>query len=464
MDILQILDRVPDYKAFLTVEEMDRNTLELARRYPDIVRVEEIGRSRWNHPIYCLIIGEGSQNALLYGCPHPNEPIGAMMLEFFSEELCRNAELRRELDYTFYIVKSSDPDGTSLNEGWFKGPFTVSHYQRNFFRPAFAQQVEWSFPIDYKTLHFHQPIPETQALMQIIDTKKPTFIYSLHNAGFGGCYWYLTEGDEALYKKLYEAPAREKIPLSLGEPETPYCEELYPGIYKMMGVISHYDYLEKFNPGVDPATLLTSGTSSDEYANRDGHISARALVNEMPYFYDPRIEDTSPSDMSRREAILINCDQTEADFAALTPIYERVKPLIRTWNPFFISLEDRMATNNAGNLAAKRQWAMNPEFEQPATVAQKFENLYGSGFYRNLNFAVLRRACSYELEHAQDLTQQERDALRRCEEDTAELMEKNLRYLEENLHYEAVPIRKLVRIQMASGLLYAQYVHEKNER
>ena len=72
MDILQILDRVPDYKAFLTVEEMDRNTLELARRYPDIVRVEEIGRSRWNHPIYCLIIGEGSQNALLYGCPHPN--------------------------------------------------------------------------------------------------------------------------------------------------------------------------------------------------------------------------------------------------------------------------------------------------------------------------------------------------------------------------------------------------------
>ena len=107
---------------------------------------------------------------------------------------------------------------------------------------------------------------------------------------------------------------------------------------------------------------------------------------------------------------------------------------------------------------------MNPEFEQPATVAQKFENLYGSGFYRNLNFAVLRRACSYELEHAQDLTRQERDALRRCEEDTAELMEKNLRYLEENLHYEAVPIRKLVRIQMASGLLYARYVHEKNER
>ena len=464
MDILKILDQIPDYQSFLTVDEMDRNTLALAEQYPDIVQVKEIGRSRWDHPIYCLVIGNGSQNALLYGCPHPNEPIGAMMLEFFTQALCRNPELREELDYTFYIVKSSDPDGTKLNEGWFKGPFTVSHYQRNFFRPAYAQQVEWSFPIDYKTHHFHQPIPETRALMEIIDTRKPTFIYSLHNAGFGGCYWYVTEGNEALFQKLYEAPAREQVPLSLGEPEMPYCQELYPGVYKMVGVIAHYDYLEKFMPGVDPSTLLTSGTSSDEYANRDGRIQARALINEMPYFYDPRIEDTRPSDMTRRDAILAECDQTEADFKVLTPIYETIKPLIHTWNPFFISIQDRMATNNAANLEAKRQWAMNPDFEQPATEAQKFENLYGMGFYRNLNFAVLRRACVYELENNRDLTPADAQTLRRCEAEAGARMEENLRYLEENLHYQAIPIRKLVRIQMASGLLYAQYAHARHEQ
>ena len=84
MDILKILDQIPDYQSFLTVDEMDRNTLALAEQYPDIVQVKEIGRSRWDHPIYCLVIGNGSQNALLYGCPHPNEPIGAMMLEFFT--------------------------------------------------------------------------------------------------------------------------------------------------------------------------------------------------------------------------------------------------------------------------------------------------------------------------------------------------------------------------------------------
>ena len=65
-----------------------------------------------------------------------------------------------------------------------------------------------------------------------------------------------------------------------------------PGVYRMLGVKAHYDYLEKFAPGKDPATMITSGTSSDEYANRDGVTRTRALVNEMPYFYDPRIEDT----------------------------------------------------------------------------------------------------------------------------------------------------------------------------
>ena len=75
--------KVPAYDTFLTVDEMDASTLQLAKDYPDVVTVTEVGRSRWNHPIYCLKIGSGSQNALMYGTPHPNEPIGAMMPGIF---------------------------------------------------------------------------------------------------------------------------------------------------------------------------------------------------------------------------------------------------------------------------------------------------------------------------------------------------------------------------------------------
>lgn len=106
-----------------------------------------------------------------------------MMLEYFTRALAENKALRDELDYTWYIVKAWDYDGLMLNEKWLKGPYTLYNYSRNFFRPAGFKQVDWTFPIDYKDLHFHEPIPETQAMMKLIDEIRPEFIYSLHNAG-----------------------------------------------------------------------------------------------------------------------------------------------------------------------------------------------------------------------------------------------------------------------------------------
>ena len=82
--------------------------------------------------------------------------------------------------------------GTRLNEGWFKGPFDIYTYASNFYRPAGKDQVEWTFPIEYKTLKFDSPLPETQALMELIDTAKPHFLYALHNAGFGGAIFTST--------------------------------------------------------------------------------------------------------------------------------------------------------------------------------------------------------------------------------------------------------------------------------
>ena len=146
----EVINNIPDYKVFLTVDEMDASSKKLAEEFPDTVELFEMGRTRDNHPLYCLKIGNGSNNGLMFGCPHPNEPIGAMMLEYFTRELAQNKELREELDYTWYIVKSWDADGTRLNENWFKGPFTLYNYARNFFRPAGHQQVDWTFPIDYK--------------------------------------------------------------------------------------------------------------------------------------------------------------------------------------------------------------------------------------------------------------------------------------------------------------------------
>ena len=107
MDFKRLIDEIPAYDHFLTVDEMDASTLKLAEDYPDLVTVTQEGTSRGGHPIYCLKIGDGPKNAFMFGCPHPNEPMGAMMLEYFSRRLCEDEALRRELGYTWYLIKAS---------------------------------------------------------------------------------------------------------------------------------------------------------------------------------------------------------------------------------------------------------------------------------------------------------------------------------------------------------------------
>ena len=81
-----------------------------------------------------------------------------------------------------------------LNEGWLKGPFVRSHYGRHFYRPAGEEQVEWTFPFEYKKAYFDAVLPETLALMRQIDKRKPTLMCSLHNGELGGVLLLLVPG------------------------------------------------------------------------------------------------------------------------------------------------------------------------------------------------------------------------------------------------------------------------------
>ena len=262
-----LLNDIPDYQEFLTLEELNESSKRLAAAYPSVVELFEIGRTRNNRPLLCLKIGKGSKNALMFGCPHPNEPIGTMMLEHFTEALARDEALRRELDYTFYIVKVWDADGYAMNAGWIKGPYTLYNYSRHFYRPASNLQVDWTFPIDYKDLHFHDVMPETQAMKDLIDRIRPTFTYALHNSGFGGVYWYVTEDIPEVYPLLAEASLRQGIPLHLGEPESPAIVSLAPAVCLAEGIESEYDYYEKYG-AQDIPKIIKSGTCSDAYSKQ----------------------------------------------------------------------------------------------------------------------------------------------------------------------------------------------------
>ncbi|MEM3132521.1 MAG: M14 family zinc carboxypeptidase, partial [Sulfolobales archaeon] len=107
VDVLgEVVERVPSYRTFMTFRELEESTDALAKEYGDVVRVMEAGRSRCGERIRALIVGRGSKTALLFGAPHPNEPVGTLTLEYLTSVLASNEDVRKALDYTWIVVKA----------------------------------------------------------------------------------------------------------------------------------------------------------------------------------------------------------------------------------------------------------------------------------------------------------------------------------------------------------------------
>lgn len=444
----ELIRDIPDYKRFFTIDEMDERSKALAAKYPDRVKITCAGYSRKGVPIHVLEIGKGKRNALLFGCPHPNEPIGAMMLDALSELLAKDDPRLRELDYTWYLIKSIDIDGTKLNEKWFADSSSIRKYAENFFRPAGYQQVEWTFPIEYKTLKFNKPLPETQVLMDLIKEKKPIFLYSLHNSGFGGVYYYVTKDlGEGLFKKYQELPGLFNLPLNLGEPEAPFLKKLAPAIFQLFGMKEEYDYLEKhLPPGTDPATIIRAGTSSDDYAG--AVADSFTLVCEMPYYYDARVNDQTHLPETRQHYLRESLGRSKERYAALKQIFDAIDRVIQDRDsPFYHALTNYLETV-PGSLKATENWIETDEtLKNPATVAEMFDNTYSTRFYESLSLGMLRRLLDENIALGGD-----RAVLEKAKKTADEMFETTIAFLEKHLRYHAIPIKDLVSVQMLAGL------------
>lgn len=447
-----ILDDVPNYTAFLTVDELRASAHRLVETHPEHVKLMPIGKSRRGEPIEALVIGNGLHKALLFAMPHPNEPIGSMTLEYLSWRLAEDAALIEELGYTWYMVKCIDPDGTRLNEGWFKGPYTLEHYARNYYRPPAFQQIEWTFPVDYKTLHFHNPLPETRALMHLMEQVSPDLLYSLHNSGFGGVYFYVSGGNPHFYQELHDLVAGEELPLHLGEPEMPFIKPYAPAIFPEVSVQDIYDYYAANNP-TDPAVIMRQGASSFDYLR--GLCTGFSIVCEMPYFYNPKIVDTNPSDIIRRDAILQSVARDREYDAFHRRQFEAVADLLTAPSPFVETIQEwlRIFPESA---AALENWARNdPQTARPGTVAEVFDSLVVGKFYRLFTLGLLLRAFTHQM-----AVGGEHPRLRRAYEEVEAEFERQSAEVTRELDYHVIPIRKLVRVQLGAGLLAAELARE----
>lgn len=434
------LARVPDHAEFFTLDELRARARALAGEFPGVVRLETVGASAEGRPIELLTVGHGRRPVLLVGVPHPNEPIGTLTIDFLCRLLAEDDELRRRLDVTLYAIPVADPDGLVLNEGWFKGAFSPLRYALSFYRPPHREQVEWSFPVQYKTLRFTTPAPETATVMRVMERVRPELFYSLHNAGFCGVYFYVSHDRPLLFRAFHDLVARQGLALHRGEPEVPYLKTLAPAVYELFSVTDSYDYLAR-TLDEDPATVIEAGTCADDWLKRvcDGAFS---LVCELPYYTAPALADSSPAEVTRRAAVL---DGTARELALVTEtaaFFDRIAARVPD-HRLTRSVRDHLA-KAPKRLAAERRNAETAEYARTATRAEVLDATVCSVFYQSLYLGEVHRLAT--MAGAADVAGETRARLEQLAVE-----------LERASDLRVLPLRPLVSVQAGAGLLAMAY-------
>jgi hypothetical protein len=436
IDLDALVARVPAHREFKTLAELRAGTQALRTEFPGLVRVETAGSSAEGRPVELVTVGHGRKSVLLVGVPHPNEPIGTLTIEFLCRLLCEDDALRAALDVTVHAILVADPDGYVLNEGWMKGAFSPLRYALSFYRPPHREQVEWSFPVDYKTLRFTTPSPETATVMRVMQRVRPQVFYSLHNAGFCGVYFYVSHARPALFEALHGLVARQGLALHRGEPEVPYLKTLAPATYELFTIRDTYEYLAKsLGPDEDPAAVIEAGTCADDWIRCVS--DPFSLVCELPYYTAPALVDGTPSGRSRREVAREGLDRAAALHAECLSHFEALggrAPDHRLTR----SVVDYLA-KTPKRLAAERAHAEGADYAREATKAEALDAITCRAFYHVVYQGEVHRLAAL----AGDAARAERVAA-----DVA----RHMTAVERESALTVLPLRPLVAVQAGAGL------------
>ncbi|MEV4580304.1 M14 family zinc carboxypeptidase [Nonomuraea jabiensis] len=354
MNVAECMSCVPDFPAFPSVDALQAELEELAAAHPDLVRPRRIGASRLGDPLHAVTVGNGPADAVVIAGPHPNEPVGALTALTLIKLLCRHPRLQAESGFRWHVVACADPDGARLNEGWYDRPGDRRAYAEHFYRPDLADQVEWTFPLTTGDYSFDRPLPETAALMRLMDEVRPSLVYSLHSGEYQGAFFYINREDLALAEQLAALPGVEGLPLHHGEPELPGATPIVPAVYLTP-------------PGSRVGAAFGVGGNSADYAARYGALH---LVTEVPYWTDERVSDRSLTGRSYGEIAAEGNAARRELIDALQVSMQAVADDLTVHSPFRRSTEGALEIfRKFGEL---EEASYDPD--RPATVAEEFGN------------------------------------------------------------------------------------------
>ncbi|WP_282693519.1 M14 family zinc carboxypeptidase [Streptomyces sp. CC208A] len=256
-----------------TLEELDRELAKTAAEHPAVCTLHEIGRSRAGRAVTMLTLPGGPKQVLVIGAPHPNEPIGLAVIPALARYIAEHPQAREEVSW--HLVGCADPDGVAANQDWWSTtwPPTLESYHRGMYRPVAAAQPEWTFP----SPAFDATLPETRALMSVIDDLRPALTVSLHGSDSGGVWAMASRAEPALPQTMADLAARYGLRVE----ETPSDCIGLPSFGAGAFLLAPPAVTETDGPrgGGDDREWEPAGSSSAHYTARHGGFG---LFPEVP--------------------------------------------------------------------------------------------------------------------------------------------------------------------------------------
>ncbi|MBB5159808.1 hypothetical protein BJ970_007408 [Saccharopolyspora phatthalungensis] len=327
-----------------------------------------------------------------------------------------------------------------LNEEWLGRPLSRTRYERYFYRPASAEQVEWTFPLTTDGYVFDKPLPETMAMMRLIDGVKPDVLASLHDCEMGGAYFYLSRPEPSLYPVLTKICAGAGVPMDLGKPEGENDESFAPGIFKF----GHPS--EAAARGMDLAAEWGTGSSSIHYAQKYG---ALGIIPEVPMWRNTEFGDRTVASVNSHQARLDAgnslvqrgellesvIDQLDAFELLDTPVSRAARSLVPT-----------VATHGRELLAARENADDGPitvgELASLQAFVLKHSKRFGSLLVRAMDIEILAGLAPRGV---RDLANGLRVQVQRWGDD-----------VDEGAAWQSVPIDSLVEVQVKAVIAAAR--------
>ncbi|WP_127356764.1 M14 family zinc carboxypeptidase [Actinacidiphila soli] len=257
-----------------TVDEVTAAARQLASRWPWLCRLRQVGRSRAGEPLWLLSVGHGQRNVLVVAGPHANEMVGGATVLRLAERVVVEDRLLAGADAAWHFLLCADPDGARLNEAVPEGEFTMLGHYRHFFRPCAAEQPEW-LAADGR---LSGALPETRALIEVIDELRPVLQISLHGIDVGGSFVQLTRDIPRLAERIAKSAAEFDIPLEAGSSDAFHWPSPGPGVYVMP-------------PPSGSRSREDADHSTWTYLHRYGGVTA---IAEVPMWACDSASDVSP--------------------------------------------------------------------------------------------------------------------------------------------------------------------------